>query len=295
MKYKGKYSLKENLLHGRGMNVLKESILLEYSVPRPGVSPSDICEPVKGTQYTGQDFLNLKTPADVDALVKGGSNHVGWITQKKAAKRFLAAGAQIAWIGSGAQNEDLVVVVGGTQYSVEVGRPTKVTQLGNMAGDAVNRSDSTSQKVIDKQEKVGQSITRGNNPRHPEEYDEAETLANVGAGEISLGQMGSYWRADGVDMLLMIEESDKSDSPDDNPSFKICACSEEGLVAGDALFGGIASMADILNQAYAGELGKGKTSGFSNRAGGSASADGSTHRGGFGAFPKLLKAGMTSI
>lgn len=286
MKYNGKYSLKENLYRGRGMRLLRE-----YSVARPSVSASDTCEPVKGTTYTGADFAALSTPADVDALVKCPSgSRVGWITQKKAAKKFLEKGAKIAWIGSGAQQEDLVVVIGGTQYSVEVGRPTKVTQLGQMAGDAVSRTADTSAKTVAKQRAVGASIKRGNNPQHPDSYDLDELDANVASGTITLGQMGSYWRADGVDFLLMITETDKKDVETDNPSFKICACSEEGMAAGQTLFGGVASMADIINKAYS----EGKGGSFGNKRGGEPSA-GNTHRGGFGAFPKILKDNMTEI
>ena len=294
MKYRGKYSLRENLYNRRGMNLLKE-----YSVARPSVSPSDTCEPVTGTVYSGKDFLALKTPADVDALVKCPSGkRVGWITQKKAAKKFLDAGAKIAWIGSGAQQEDLVIIVGGTQYSVEVGRPTKVTQLGQMAGNAVSRTADTSTKTITKQRAVGASIQRGNNPRHPDSYSFDEVDANVASGKITLGQMGSYWRADGVDLLLMITETDKKDNPADNPSFKICACSEEGMVAGKALFGDVASMADIINMAYGKGMhksrGKSGSETFANTRGGEPS-EGNTHRGGFGAFPKVLKDNMTAI
>ena len=295
MKYRGKYSLKENLFLGRGMKLLRE-----YSVARPSISASDTCEPVEGTVYSGADFAKLKTPADVDALVKCPSGQrVGWITQKKAAKKFLELGAGIAWIGSGAQQEDLVITLGGTQYSVEVGRPTKVTQLGQMAGSAVSRTEDTSTKTITKQRAVGASIQRGNNPRHPDSYNLDQLDANVASGGITLGQMGSYWRADGVDFLLMIEESDKKDNPDDRPSFKICACSEEGMAAGSSLVsGGVASMADIINKAY-GE-GKNKSRGksgseqFANTRGGQPTA-GNTHRGGFGAFPKVLKDNMTPI
>ncbi len=294
MKYGGKYSLSENLIKGRGLGLLRE-----YSVPRPNISAGDTCEPVKGTTYTGADFAALNTPADVDALVKCPSgSRVGWITQKKAAKKFLQKGAKIAWIGSGAQQEDLVVVIGGTQYSVEVGRPTKVTQLGQMAGNAVSRTADTSTKTIQKQRAVGASIKRGNNPKHPDSYDFDELDANVASGGITLGQMGSYWRADGVDFLLMIEETDKKDNPNDNPTFKICACSEEGMAAGQSLFGGVVSMADLINKAYA--EGKHKSRGasgsetFANTRGGEPSA-GNTHRGGFGAFPKILKDNMTEI
>tara|TARA_X000000950_G_C13916424_1_gene661199 strand:- start:2746 stop:3630 length:885 start_codon:yes stop_codon:yes gene_type:complete len=294
MKYRGKYNLKENLFLGRGMRLLRE-----YSVARPTISAADTCEPVKGTTYTGADFAALNNSADVDALVKCPSGkRVGWITQKKAAKKFLDAGAKIAWIGSGSQQEDLVVVIGGTQYSVEVGRPTKVTQLGQMAGNAVSRTEDTTKKTISKQRAVGASIKRGNNPKHPGVYNFDELDANVASGGITLGQMGSYWRADGVDFLLMISEQDKKDNPNDVPSFKICACSEEGMAAGKTLFGGVASMADIINLAY--REGKHKTRGksgseqFANTRGGEPS-EGNTHRGGFGAFPKVLKDNMTSI
>ena len=294
MKYRGKYNLQENLYRGGGMKLLKE-----YSVPRPSISLSDTCEPVAGTVYSGADFAALNAPADVDKLVKCPSGQrVGWITQKKAAKKFLALGAKIAWIGSGAGQEDLVIEVGGTQYSVEVGRPTKVTQLGQMAGTAVSRTADTDTKTITKQRAVGASIERGNNPRHPNSYNLADLDRNVSSGEITLGQMGSYWRADGVDFLLMITETNKKDVESDNPSFKICACSEEGMAVGQSLLGGVASMADIINKAYA--EGKHKSRGksgseqFANTRGGQPS-EGNTHRGGFGAFPKVLKDNMTPI
>lgn len=296
MKYRGKYNLKENLYVGRGMGLLSE---VRARAASPAIPSASII--VNGTTMNASSFTALETPSDVHSKLPAGKvNDTGWRTQKKVAAWLMTQGFSIKWIASGAGQPDVLAEKAGTLYVFEVGNPDKSTQLGNVYDDGtLRRNEKTKPYTIDKQRELGASRLRGIDGGGHREFSEEEMDAafeDVASSGISRGEVGSYWRSDASDFLVMIEENGL-DEPEPNAKLSMMALTKEANDLSQSLGWGLKTMANVINKIYASSDGKmGGDLSQSNKEGGSWSAGGvSGRRGGFKAFPADIKKSMIPV
>ena len=287
-----KYSLKENLFYGRGLNLLSEA---SPSVPRT-IVPS-ITITVNGTSLNPSDFLKIKTAQDVYSKLPT-HNGTGWRTQKKVAAWLIGEGFELKWIASGSAQPDVLVEKNGILYSFEVGNKLKVTQLGNMhSNHALARTSKTSPDTIEKQRKIGASKLRGTTAGTHRDFLDTEKDRSFEVEEISLGQTGSYWKSDQSDILVMIEENG-NDALDPNCTISMIALSEEGNDLSQAERWGLQTYANMINREYTDHRESGKDGDIqrSNTRGGSwKNASGSGRRAGFEAFAGGIADSMKKV
>ena len=119
MKYRGKYNLKENLIHGRGMGLLKE----EYkTIAVPGGFKSG---------PTGKTVYKTEEEAKAAFETAQASQQTGQISQASLKEVFEAAGHTVVSVARSNEGADLVVKTkAGIQVNVELGLGGKTTQLG---------------------------------------------------------------------------------------------------------------------------------------------------------------------
>ena len=134
MKYKGKYSLNENLVKGRGFRLLKESI--------------EVIENPDGTFQAKKADGTLTKPFDNrNSAVRSAASAGGSITQAGLSGYLQGMGhtgqdpksgaaLDAPYNGKGARDVDIMGVdPNGVVYIAELGRHDKVLQLGAMNAD----------------------------------------------------------------------------------------------------------------------------------------------------------------
>ena len=291
-----KYSLKENLFYGRGLKLLTED---SPSVPRQSIPANTIN--VNGQDITAADFVKIQTSADVYSMlpVGSGANATGWRTQKKVAAWLIDQGFDLKWIASGSGQPDVLAEKNGILYSFEVGNPSKGTQLGNVFNNhQLARSGNTSDDTIKKQRSLGASKLRGTTAGSHREFTDQEMDDSFESDKrISLGQVGSYWRSDESDILVMIEENG-TDAPEPNCQIYMMALSQEGNNLSQTEGWRLRTLANVITRSYGAHRAKGKQGDItqSNQGGGSwSNAGGSGQRAGFAAFPRNIKASMKLV
>tara|TARA_Y100000593_G_scaffold38734_1_gene74958 strand:- start:265 stop:2523 length:2259 start_codon:yes stop_codon:yes gene_type:complete len=291
-----KYSLKENLFYNLGLELLKED---SPSISRASIPSGTIT--VNNVDLNAADFAQIQTSADVYSMlpIGSGANATGWRTQKKVAAWLIKEGFKIKWIASGSNQPDVLAEKGGILYSFEVGRPTKRTQLGNVSSShKLARTSKTAQGVIEKQRAIGASKLRGTTAGSHKDFTDAEMdMGFESEKRISLGQTGTYWKADKSDILIMIVENGK-DEPEPNCEIYMIALSKEGNDLSQAENWGLRTYANVVNTAYGvhRSLGKSGDITMANQGGGSWSTKtASGKRAGFDPFPKRIKDSMVKV
>ena len=284
MKYRGKYSLRENLFNGRGMKLLREWSR-KHAAPSIPSGPINITDSNTGKKVavTAADFAACTKASDLQTKLPISDNLVGWRTQKKVAEWLMSQGGALRWCASGSGQEDLLVEFGGKLFSFEVGNPDKGTQMGNIfkstgAADPGGRGDD----VAAKQQAVGRNRLRAKagSPTHSTYTDqqahaEFDAMAGANQSNFTATEQGSYLREDGCDFMVMIEEAVGTDSGlAGGDKIYMTACTDDANDLAQGLGWGIKKWSNFVTELVA----SGKNTGQSMRSGGSASDKGGQAR-----------------
>lgn len=275
MKYRGKYSLTENLFNGRGMNLLREWKRVKTpSVPGGTINITD-SNTGKKTAVGAADFAACTQPADLQTKLPISNNLVGWRTQKKVAEWLMGQGGKLRWCASGSGQEDLLVEFSGKLYSFEVGNPNKGTQMGNIfksTGEA--DPEGRGPEIAAKQQAVGRNRLRAdaNSPTHADytdaqAHDAFDDMAGQDASNFTATEQGSYLKADGCDFMVMIEEAVDTDSGlASGDKIYMMACTDDANELSQSAGWGLRMWSNFVTKLVASDGNKGQ----SMRSGGSA-------------------------
>ena len=302
MKYRGKYSLKENLFQGRGMGLLREwKRVSTPSVPTQTINITDSNTGVK-TPVNAASFAACTQPGDLQTKLPISDNLVGWRTQKKVAAWLMGQGGVLKWCASGSGQEDLLVEFGGKLFSFEVGNPDKGTQMGNIfkstgQADPDGRGDS----IADKQQAVGRNRLRAQagTPGHAQytdqqAHDAFDAMAGQDASNFDATHQGSYLKADGCDFMVMIDEAQKTDSGlAGGDKIYMMACTDDSNELSQAQGWNLKMWSNFVTEFVA----SGKNTGQSMRSGGSATDKGGQERvrAGTKAYSAKWKDALTQV
>lgn len=150
MKYKGKYSLNENLIQGRGLGLLKEAVeVIEnpdgtFQAKKADGTLTKKFDNKRSAISSAASFGGSITQAGLSGYLQG-MGHTGQDPKTKAA-------LPAPYNGKGARDVDIMGVdPNGVVYKAELGRHDKVLQLGAMNADGTFKGTKPNiQKAIAK-------------------------------------------------------------------------------------------------------------------------------------------------